>query len=275
MKLRAIIHLPDKSQTNPYSSLPKRKQSCFFSFYSLATTTMKFTVHQGLFAAVTILMLSGCQKQDPNPDCPSGCTTVKGRFVTGNGRAPLRGARLTLVWYKGWGFFGRTGTSTKATATTDANGNYTLNYSLNDEELRTGHLSVDVKAPTYYGVSGVYVPAPRQRDTTVTAPTYWLPRKARLTCQLTNSAALQGNDRISVDISFKPGPARTGFQATIGGFASATQGGVSIFDPEVPAEQLLRIKVLRFRNGSYVPFSATQDSVLLAPHEVRTYPVAF
>lgn len=237
---------------------------------------MKSAIPPSLFAAAASLVLSGgCQKQDPTPDCPGGCTTVNGRFVTGNGQAPLRGAGLTLVWYKGWGFFGRTGARTKATATTDANGNYTLNYSLSQEEVQTGHLSVDVKAPTYYGVSGVYLPAPQQRDTTVTAPTYWLPRTAKLTCQLTNPAALQGSDRISVDISFKPGPARTGFQATIGGFVSAAQGGSSSFAPEVPAEQLLRIKVLRYRNGSYVSFSTTQDSLLLAPNEVRTYPVVF
>jgi len=235
---------------------------------------MKSSILTGLLVAVAgLIVCGGCKKEEL--DCPGGCTIVQGRFVTGNGQMPLRGTSLELVWYKGWGFFGRTGTRTKAYATTDANGYYTLRYSLSEEELQTGHLNVDVKAPTYYGVSGVYVIAPQQRDTTVTAPTYWLPRTAKLACRLTNPSALQGSDRINVDISFKPGPARTGFQATVGGFASAAVGGVNSFDPEVPAEQLLRIQVQRFRNGSYVPFNTSRDSLLLAPSEVRTYPVTF
>lgn len=226
----------------------------------------------GIAGSVT---LSSCQKEELNR-CRAGCTTVQGRFLTGNGQESLQGLPLKLVWFKGYGFFGRMDVRAKASATTDANGNYVLRYNLSDEELQTGYLDVDIHNQYYYGVGVAHINAPQQRDTTVTAPTYWLPRPATLTCTLTNPAAMQGNDRLDIDITFKPGPGRNGYGGTGSGFASPAVGsGYSLKTVEVPAEQLLRIKVRRFRNSSYVPFSVSTDSLLLSRGEVRSYSVSF
>jgi hypothetical protein len=228
---------------------------------------------------LTVLLLSGaalasCQKDDSN-DCPAGCTTLQGQFFTGNGQEPLRKLPLTVVWFKSYGFFGRVGSRTKSVGSTDNDGRYTLRYSLSDEELNTGHLDVDIGKAQYYGLSSAYLHAPQKRDTTATQPTYWLPRPATLTCNLLNPNDMQATDRISVDISFKPGAHRTGIQGSVGGFASPAQGGGTTQSFEVPAEQLLRIKVLRFRGPSYVPLSVTRDSLLLGRNETRAYAVRF
>ncbi|MCR5888376.1 hypothetical protein LRS06_11490 [Hymenobacter sp. J193] len=225
-----------------------------------------------------IILLSGCKKEDVASRCQTGCTTVQGRFMTGNGTEPLRGLPIKVVWFRDYGFFGRTGLRTKATTTTDADGNYTLRYALTEEELTTGYLDADIEIvnqPAYYGIQGAHVPTVQQRDTLLVAPTYWLPRPASLVCKLLNPADMQTNDRISLDITFKPGPGRNGYGGTVAGFASpAITGSSTTTSFDVPAEQLLRIKVLRYRNSD-TPLTVTRDSLLLGRNEERTYEVRF
>lgn len=227
-----------------------------------------------------ILLLSGttlasCKKDDPD-QCLAGCTTVQGQFFTGNGQEPLRGLRLTVVWFKSYGFLGRVGTRTKSVSHTDADGRYTLSYNLNDEELTTGYLDVDIANNNYYGVSSAYVYAPQKRDTTAIQTTYWLPRPTTLTCTLLNPGDMLATDRISLEIDYKPGAHRNGYQGSVVGFGPPAQaGGTSVNNVQVPAEQLLRLKVLRFRGPSYVPLSITRDSMLLGRGETRGYSLRY
>lgn len=223
------------------------------------------------------LLIGSCDKEEVN-QCEAGCTTVQGRFVTGNGTEPLRGLPIKVVWFKEYGFFGRVGVRPKATTKTDANGNYTLRYALTEEELTTGYLDADIdidKQPAYYGIQGAHVPTVQQRDTLLIAPTYWLPRPAQLVCKLVNPNDMQANDRINLDITFKPGPGRNGYGGIWSGFVSPALAGSSVTQNlEVPAEQLLRIRVLRYRSSS-IPSSVTRDSLLLGRNEERTYEVRF
>lgn len=239
---------------------------------------MKLLSYCLLALPLVAALLGGCKKEDVASRCQTGCTTVRGRFLTGNGTEPLRGLPIKVVWFRDYGFFGRTGVRTKATTTTDADGNYTLRYALTEEELTTGYLDADIEInnqPAYYGIQGAHVPTVQQRDTLLVAPTHWLPRPAKLVCKLLNPADMQANDRISLDITFKPGPGRNGYGGTVAGFASpAVSGSSSTTSFDVPAEQLLRIKVYRYRNSG-TPLAFTLDSLLLGRDEVRTYEVRF
>ncbi|UYZ58190.1 hypothetical protein [Hymenobacter latericus] len=229
-----------------------------------------------LAALAGAMGLLGCDKEPAPEKCRSGCTTVTGRFVTGpNGRDPLPGVKLTLVWFRGYGFFGRTDVRKKSVATSNANGEYMLRYGLTDEELNTGILDVDVAPLPYYGLNVIDVEAPRQRDITVTNPTYLLPRPATLVMQLANPQAMQATDRIDIYAStLTQPPLRIGYHGTSTGFSSPQNpNSVTQHRLDMPAELLIRLEVKRFRNSTLL--STSLDSLTLAPSEARNYPVQF
>ncbi len=140
-----------------------------------------------------------CTKHDNsslNAPCTDSCTTIQGRFVTGNNE-PIAGVSLEMrSEAKPTLGVGLTTIRKIASGKTDNNGFYSFTFSLKRNEygvynhhifLKTDYNKTNFLTVPWYDQFGLdeIVPIRNRRDTTVTM-NYYLARKASLKLQLNN-----------------------------------------------------------------------------------------
>ena len=173
------------------------------SFSKPLQTNMKL-----LFSCLLLTtLLWSCTKRDNssvNDPCTDSCTTVKGRFLTGNNE-PIAGLSLE-VRFEGRPTLGLGQTTIRkiATGKTDNNGFYAFTFSLNPGEYskynRYLFLKVDydrtrfLSIPWYdqFGTDEI-IPVRERRDTIITMD-YYFASKSQLRLQLNNFTPLSSAD---------------------------------------------------------------------------------
>ena len=208
-----------------------------------------------------------------NAVCPRDCTTVKGRFVTGDGNVPVSNMRIHFNWQIAH-ISGLSGKTRKIAITeTDDNGNYQVTFHALEDELTSGSFSVryDVPDKTYLSIPNhdyFKFPIPK-RDTTMTLD-YHLPKvEGSIHIKIGNPEAIGADESIGCNLSYKFGYADNKTQFGFGGLHSPST--VEATYPTA-SDQYTYIQVLKKKNGEYFNLL---DSVIVRPNEVVDYVVTF
>ncbi|WP_216688769.1 hypothetical protein [Hymenobacter siberiensis] len=230
---------------------------------------MKRTFPSLLCAAA--ILCAGCKKDEiAEPACNDHCTTISGRFTTDNRTAPIAGLPVQIIWVKWAGAFSAK-TRTKAHATTNGQGDYRLNFYLQDDELTDGYFEI-----VYSADAGKYVVGRDQigaswlelsRDTTIIS-NWLLPRKAFVHPVITNAAQIIGD--YWGEYSFATGSYQRGSRFTYG--VVFTFNHLPVSDIEVAANQPVDLKTYKQVNGQLV---TVHDTVRLAPGATYEHRVTY
>ncbi|QKG56230.1 hypothetical protein GKZ68_05970 [Hymenobacter sp. BRD128] len=226
-----------------------------------------FLVLPGLLLATT-----SCFSTDESLQTyPGSCTTVMGRLVTNNGQIGVQGATVQIVWRK---FLGSVAVTTKAKATTDTNGNYRATFFIKDAELNSGFYNVAFTVDTNKYLASddekLYL-LKVERDTTIQAADYLIPRKAFVNLTLTNQSKL--SDLVDVQFASAHGepllPSASRLIMTVG-YTSDKLPGINPF--AVAADQPLFFTLFNSRNGAIV---RNTDTLHIAAGTTRTISVSY
>jgi|GEM_PF-2113628 len=227
-------------------------------------------------AASLTLLTTACEKTEILETCTDHCTTITGRLVTADGKVPLAGANVRVKWIHNDGT-GYDKPRTKAAVTTDANGQYRLNFYIKDDELTQGYFNVihGVNQEKYYVIDeSVFAFHELTRDTIIQIADCVIPRKAYVRLSLTNPTQLSAdNAYFASSFSSLYGPVRD--------FTAPIQGGGPVFEwragsaPQtvpVAGDQLLIVNHIRARGS--VSLRST-DSLVIPAGTTRDYPVTY
>jgi hypothetical protein len=211
-----------------------------------------------------------------NAVCPADCTTLRGRFTTKDGNTGIANMHLEFDWRNG----GIMGSRTRkiATTVTDDNGNYSITFYEDQNELKTGHYILTYQAPEETYLSGPYYDhfIVRDRDwgPTITA-NYHIPKlEGKIHLKLNNPEAVNGTDELAAELSYKFGDQRrieTYYSWGIF-YGGRNQTNVSDSTINTAADQYTYIRVTKKKNGE--EFS-TMDSLKIRSGEEVTYLVDF
>jgi len=216
-----------------------------------------------------LLALVGCKKDDKVETCPGSCTVITGRLLTAGGTTPLARVPLTVKWLNRVSLFGGD-VRTKATATTNADGWYTLRFFVRDDELHQGYFKVDysVDKSKYYDLGSDFAFMELPRDTTIVQD-YLIPRKAYVELVLTNPGALTAADSFWSNFSSRSGL-----------FPGTSTAGPAVSWPlqgqssrvEVAGDQPVVVENLRNKAGVRV---VTYDTLRIPAGTTQPYTVTF
>lgn len=161
------------------------------------------------FLLSCIIVLSGCveSENDIEPDCRSGCGTIRGYITTGDGTEPLPNVNLAAYWKYTPKMYGGT-VRRKAIGTTDDKGYYELNFQVKNEELEDGYFEVELTVDTteylthkkeghHFGL-----PYDMRRDT-VFRVDYFIPKLAFVEIVLKNQTQIQESDFFAIEYYFQ------------------------------------------------------------------------
>lgn len=235
--------------------------------------TSPLPVKNLLYFPAIAVVCGSCQKNDVVPaPCSGGhCTTTSGRFTTDDRTAPVAGLPLRLSWVKRISSF-YADVRPIAETTTDAQGNYTLRFLLQDDELTHGYFQVSYVADKQkYIVDRDNVGAfwsKLTRDTTIVS-NWLLPRKAFIHPEITNPTEIKGS--YWAQYSFANGP--YGYR---GKFTYSTvftfDGGLPTADIAVAANQPVDLQTDRMKDGKRI---ITHDTVRVAPGATYVHRVTY
>jgi hypothetical protein len=226
------------------------------------------------FLICLVALFQSCSKEENDlisQQCEFECTTITGKFMTDNGEVPIPNAKLIVKWdnipYLGSGII-----RTKATTLTDSEGNFTLNFSIRDEELEDGGFYIEYvlneeqylnsyqNRITLYQIS---------RDTTVEI-NYNIPRKAFINLSLINLDEIQPADNFATDFYYER---PIGFDQSVDGqtvaWSSQSSGNNLV---EVAGNQPILLKVRRRINGVD---SVESDTLIIEAGTTINYTVDF
>lgn len=160
-----------------------------------------FTI--GIIAALPVV-LSNCLANENDlisQNCVSGCTRLEGRLTTNSGSTGIANVKLTLTWSYRQMIGGIT--RTKAATTTDANGYYSINFLMRDDELGSGYYKIDyivdkTEYLSFYPENSISL-YNLKKDTLVTT-NYLIPKKAFMKWNVVNQNQIQPSDYFSADV---------------------------------------------------------------------------
>ena len=228
----------------------------------------------------SIALLYSCTKTDKsmlNTPCTDSCTTVQGRFITGNNEGVSNVAYEIKSEIRPTLGLGQTTIRRIASGKTDNNGFYSSTFALQQREyglMTDAHVSIHfnydkaaflpVSWYESFGANELLGPFTR-KDTTITANIY-LTSRGKLKVRLENFVPLQPSDIFSIITSCGTGLDR---HYTSGGFIEATQ---AVTEKEIDAcgnEQTIII-VRKKKNGVY-----SSSSTMIATPTGQTVTVTF
>lgn len=224
---------------------------------------------------ILILIITGifaCRKVDTtwlNAPCYNSCTTVQGRFVTGDNE-PIANVSLEIYTRSPGSEFSQSRIVRKiASGKTDNDGNYSFTFGLNGNEYGSGfyHLKLNVKydkarflpIPWYDRWSTEeFIPVGLRKDTTVIMD-YYLPSKAQLRMQLNNFMPTTTADSFYIlplyhDVGYDKR------QTTETQFFVASEVNNEKLIP-IAGNQLNKISLVRNKNG----IRTVQDTIVYTP----------
>ncbi|WP_276497897.1 hypothetical protein [Pontibacter litorisediminis] len=213
---------------------------------------------------LVLLLISGCLDKEEDitgPVCLTGCTTIQGKLTTGTGSAPLGSAILTLEWVNTRYLSGGT-IRKKATAKTDADGNYQLAFQVRDDELGEGYFNVDIAVDTVqYMLCGKdnysFTFFEMKRDTTIEVNSF-IPRKAFLELRLSNPEQVKTSDYFASTVY---SPVGVDGEQSCGKVETWRSDYSSTRVVEVAAEQPVVIDTRKTKDGVQ---TVTMDTLLLS-----------
>lgn len=157
-----------------------------------------------IFVVVLFVFLHGCIKEEDDLDgqnCELGCTMVTGKILTENGQVPLANLKLDVVWSKGGYGFGSI--RTKATSKTDLNGNFSLKFEIQDEELKEGGFGITYALDKdKYLDSNRGIPLYGVKKDTMLMVNYNIPRKAFLDISVLNTDKIEQGATFYTDLYY-------------------------------------------------------------------------
>ena len=230
-----------------------------------------------LFICMLITVFCSCTKTDNssvNAVCTDSCTTVQGRFLTGNSE-PIRGLSLEIRSESRPTLgLGQTTIRKLATGQTDNNGFYAFTFSLKRGEYGESNRYLLLKAdydrssflpvPWYdlYGTDEI-VPVRGRKDTTVTM-NYFLASKAQLRLQLNNFTPSATADSFYIlPVYYNVG--YSGSQVTETQFFVSSQTNNEKIVP-VAGNQQNKISIVRKKNG----VRTVRDTTVFTPTNQTT-----
>jgi hypothetical protein len=230
-----------------------------------------------LFCVATFF--ENCQVIDDdsiNAVCTADCTTIQGRFTTKDGNTPIPDMRLDLDWSESGGglpVFLRY-TRKIAVTETDDNGNYSIVFFAEEEELASGafRLRFDVPDKTYLqrpddqSIS-IYL---RQRDTVIVR-NYHLPKlEGNVLIRLTNPEAIGPGDRLICNMVFKYEDlsANNRFH----GIRALDTPDMTVGTYPTAVDQYTYIRLLKRKNGQDL---YSEDSIIVGSKQTVNYEVMF
>lgn len=158
------------------------------------------------------MSLIGCSPEDDdlNLACNSDCTIIKGRFVTLNNEG-VSGVKLRLDYRTSNPPFS-SNTRLIRDAVTDSDGNYELEFYINDDELGSdanGYFRVNVNSDnidtsSMFGLTtslGYAIYSINRRDTIIDM-SFYLPKKEYITVNLNNFSPIDESDFFEVQTLF-------------------------------------------------------------------------
>ncbi len=215
-----------------------------------------------------ILVISSCVLEEDDlssQNCSSQCTVVSGKFVTHDGTKPIPNVPVTLYW-KNLQIEAGGVIRTKATGTTNSNGDFLLNFAMRDDELKQGYfaLKYDIQDPNFWTIGDKEFPIQKLRRDTMVFSSYLIPVKAYLDLQITNPNDIKPTDYFYSSFRFRYG------EYTFG------TGVIWKSIPEQPFEiagnQKVFVETTRRKLGIV---STTYDTLLLQKGERKVYSVTF
>lgn len=225
--------------------------------------------------AALVLSSTACEKQESEEVCQNSCTTVTGRLVTANGQQPIPGANVVAKWMNIYGL--SVSAKGKAYCKTDDDGNYTLSFYVNDNELLDGYFQIfySVDNNRYYTIGepsvGLY---DVKRDTAFHLDNFVIPRKAYVNLIITNQDQLIA-DRGQFTSSFN---SCYGFNSVFnrniqGGGAGISWNGLPTANPmPISGDQPILVRSYKTKNGVQT-FST--DSLFIPAGTTQNYTVTY
>lgn len=224
-----------------------------------------------------LIATTGCQHEEVLPACQGACTTIKGRLITGQPQSGIAGATVTAKWLAPTSFGARA--VTKARTTTDADGNYSISFFIEDSELNNGYFSVfyAVDKNQYYTIGEPEDASFKlKRDTVFTNSAFLIPRKAYVRLAITNPTQLPA--------TYAQGEFITDFNNCYGHNTTFNRaikgGGAVVFWNSLPSEnpmpiagdQSILVAHYKTKNGL---LTYTTDSLFIPAGTTRNYTVTY
>lgn len=218
-----------------------------------------------------LLLLSSCQRENVAPTCQGNCTTLSGRLTTGRPAVGLANTPVLVLWANLNYIFPIS--KTIAQTTTDANGNYSVSFYVEDDELKNNFFKLFFKPDTtsYYLLSAAVYSLPQlARGTDYTVAPYYVPGKAYIQLAITNQSQLLTT----------PGGAFTSDFHFITAAAPRYYYDKTVFWNKLPmpailpvgADQLIQVSSTKTRNGLT---TNSTDSLRISAGTTRTYTVTY
>jgi hypothetical protein len=216
-----------------------------------------------------ILVISSCVLEEDDlssQNCSSQCTVVSGKFVTHDGTKPIPNVPVTLYW-KNLQIEAGGVIRTKATGTTNSNGDFLLNFAMRDDELKQGYfaLKFDIQDPNFWTIGDKEFPIQKLRRDTMVFSSYLIPVKAYLDLQITNPNDIKPTDYFYSSFRFRYGEyTNHGYSVSL-----STIPGKPL---EIAANQKVFVETIRRKLGIV---STTYDTLLLQKGERKVYSITF
>ncbi|MBS1506310.1 MAG: hypothetical protein JSS79_06680 [Bacteroidetes bacterium] len=226
------------------------------------------------FFVALLSVLDSCIRQENDlgsQNCSSHCTTVSGKFLTDGGNSALANLNLTLSC-----FIGPSGSPggtlrEKATARTDASGNFNFTFAIKEDELQAYYqITMSIDKTKYYLCSSnadntkIGLP-PLKRDTTV-YDQYIIPAKAFLDLTITNPGAIASSNGDYLGSTF------------ISKFGNSVCGPAISWSElpgnpiEIQANQPVFMETVKVKAGNRI---VTYDTLNLAPGQHKAITITF
>ncbi|WP_347173475.1 hypothetical protein [Polaribacter uvawellassae] len=223
------------------------------------------------FFIILILSFYSCSKTDDDNEniCTSNCTIIKEKFITTN-NVGIQGVKGQLQYrYSDGGLLGESFTKLVANAQTDENGNFEVEFYIQDDELgnANGHFttyyeSINLDSTKYIFSNNNFAVAMQtkysisNRDTII-GNTYYIPKKTYIKVNLNNFSPLKDDDYFEVITLYPFGPnigannfLDSEYSTGSSGWGAFKANGVnSQLNPYVAENERNIIRIARRKNG--------------------------